>query len=145
MPISLADPAVVFLTVLVLAGAALVWEARTGRFGDARRWGGRLRAALFFLATVAGGLLLYRAWGGSVLLALSLVPVTGLSAFRLTMLARARWPRLAPVVVACAVLLGVALALRALPPPQEDGVLFERLGGRSTPSANPDAGRVVRA
>lgn len=145
MPTFLTDPTACFLAVLVLAGAALVWEARTGRFGDARRWGGRVRVALFFAAAVAGGVLLYRAWGGSVLLGLSLVPVTGLSAYRLTMLARSRWPQLAPVVVAAAVALGVAAGLQVLPPPTGDSVLFEQLGGKPAPSANPDAGRVVRA
>lgn len=139
----------IFLLVLVAAGGVLMWEARTGNFtADAPRrdvW----RAALFFLATIAGGALLIRSMGGTVLLALAFIPVTVLSLMRFVALARRRWVGTASaVVMAIALFLGLSLSLQVLPEPISEGFFLEQIfhldSGASPESIDPDARRSVR-
>ncbi len=141
---------VVFLAVLLVAGTVLVWEARTGRFTAASRRQEAWRAALFFLATVAGGALLIRSMGGTVLLALVFIPVTVLSLMRFVALARRRWDGARSVLALALVLwAGLWMGLAVLPEPLDEGFFLEHIlhldrgdGGRSI---DPAAGRPVRA
>lgn len=140
---------VAFLSVLFLAGVVLMWEARTGRFTADRRWWDVGRSVLFFLATVAGGALLIRSMGGTVLLALAFIPVTLLSLMRFVALMRQRWAGVASVVaMAVALFGGITLSLRAMPEPIDEGYFLEHIfhvGGESGPdSIDPDARRSVR-
>jgi hypothetical protein len=138
-----------FLCVLFLAGAVLMWEARTGRFTAASaRWDVG-RGVLFFLATVVGGALLIRSMGGTVLLALAFIPVTLLSLMRFVTLMRQRWSGAATVVaMALALFGGIALSLRAVPEPIDEGYFLEHIfhsGGEAGPdSIDPDARRSIR-
>lgn len=138
-----------FLCVLLLAGIVLMWEARTGRFTADGAWWDVGRGALFFLATVAGGTLLIRSMGGTVLLALAFIPVTLLSLMRFVALTRQRWVSVASVAaMALALFGGLTLSLRALPEPIDEAFFLERifhLGGADSPeSIDPDASRVIR-
>ena len=146
MPIAV----VVFLAVLLLAGTVLLWEARTGRFTAASRQQEAWRGALFFLATVAGGALLIRSMGGTVLLALVFIPVTVLSLMRFVALARRRWAGAASSVALALVLgTGLWLGLAALPEPLDEGFFLEHIlhldGSPESRSIDPAAGRPVRA
>jgi hypothetical protein len=140
---------IVFLFVLLVAGIVLMWEARTGRFAaDRLRWD-LLRGGLFFLATVAGGALLIRSMGGTVLLALAFIPVTILSLMRFVALTRRRWVGVASfMTMAVTLFVGLQLSLMALPEPIDQGFFIEhvlQLGGESMPeSIDPDARRTIR-
>ncbi len=141
--------ALLFLTLLLAAGGVLMWEARTGRFTGATPLREAWRGALFFLAAVAGGALLVRSMGGTVLLALAFIPVTVLSLMRFVALVRRRWIGAAPVVLmAVALFLGLSLSLRALPEPINEGYFLEHIfhldTGPSPESIDPDARRSVR-
>src|SRR5690606_21018150 len=110
--------AAVFLALLIVAGGVLMWEARTGRFAAETPRRDVWRGLLFFLATVAGGALLVRSVGGTVLLALAFIPVTVLSLMRFVALARRRWAGAASVAaMAAALFLGLSLSLWVLPEP----------------------------
>lgn len=140
---------VAFLCVLLLAGIVLMWEARTGRFTADERWWDAGRGVLFFLATVAGGTLLIRSMGGTVLLAFAFIPVTLLSLMRFVALTRQRWVGVASVVImAVALFGGLTLSLRALPEPIDEGYFLEHIfhldSERSPESIDPDARRSVR-
>ncbi len=140
---------VVFLTILFIAGVVLMWEARTGRFTAATRQQESWRAALFFLATVAGSALLIRSMGGTILLALVFVPVTILSLMRFVALARRRWQGAASFVTLAFVLwAGLWLGLYAVPYPLDEGFFMEHIfhldGGPGSRSIDPAAGRPVR-
>ncbi len=138
----------VFLAVLFVAGVVLMWEARTGRFtASSRRWE-VVRGTLFFLATVAGGTLLIRSMGGTVLLALVFIPVTVLSLMRFVAITRRRWPGVASFVTLALLLWsGLWLGLAALPTPLDEGFLLEHIldRGEAGRSIDPAAGRPVRA
>ena len=141
--------ALFFLSILLAAGGVLMWEARTGRFTAATPQREALRGALFFLATVAGGALLVRSMGGTVLLALAFIPVTVLSLMRFVALVRRRWIGFASVVVmAVALFGGLSLSLQALPEAISEGDflqhIFELDNGHSPESIDPDARRSVR-
>lgn len=116
-----------FLIILIVAGAVLIWEARTGRFASGSRWDAG-RGGLFFLATVIGSALLIRSAGGAVLLAAAFVPVTLLSLMRFVALARARWAGAASsLVLALALVVGTVASLSALPEPGSRGMLLEQI------------------
>lgn len=141
--------ALFFLLVLLASGTVLMWEARTGRFTAATPRREAWRGALFFLATVAGGALLVRSMGGTVLLALAFIPVTVLSLMRFVALVRRRWMgSVSAVVMAVALFLGLSLSLQALPEPISEGYFLEHIfhldDGRSPESIDPDARRSVR-
>ncbi len=141
--------AVVFLSVLIVAGGVLMWEVRTGKFAGETSRLDAWRGALFFFATVAGGALLIRSMGGTVLLALAFIPVTVLSLMRFVALTRQRWAgATSAVVMAAALFLGLSLSLRVLPEPIDEGSFLEHIfhtdGGASSESIDPDARRSVR-
>lgn len=141
--------ALFFLLVLILAGGVLMWEARTGRFTAATPRREAWRGALFFLATVAGGALLVRSMGGTVLLALAFIPVTVLSLMRFVALVRRRWAgSISAVAMAVVLFLGLSLSLQALPEPINEGYFLEHIfhleTGVSPESIDPDARRSVR-
>lgn len=141
--------AAVFLALLIVAGGVLMWEARTGRFAAETPRRDVWRGLLFFLATVAGGALLVRSMGGTVLLALAFIPVTVLSLMRFVALARRRWAGAASVAaMAAALFLGLSLSLWVLPEPINEGFFLEHIfhldGGASPQSIDPDARRSVR-
>jgi hypothetical protein len=138
-----------FLFLLLLSGAVLVWEARTGRFMPRSFWAGLSRGGLFFAAAVVGGWLLLRTFEASPLLALALVPVTGLSLVRCVVLARARWRGgLAVAALALALFAGLSASLSALPEPLDQRALFEQIfhtdTHRTPGSIDPAARRSVR-
>lgn len=141
--------ALVFLSLLVVTGGVLMWEARTGNFTAETPRREAWRAALFFLATIAGGALLIRSMGGTVLLALAFIPVTVLSLMRFVALARRRWGGTASTVaMAVALFLGLSLSLQVLPEPINEGFFLEQIfhldSGTSPQSIDPDARRSVR-
>lgn len=138
-----------FLSILIVAGGVLIWEARTGRFTSASRRRDTWRGAIFFLSTVVGSAFLIRSAGGAVLLAAVFVPVTVLSLMRLVTLARVRWTSPSTsLVLALALVLGTAASLAALPGPLDRGLFLERIlypeRTGSPPSIDPDARRPVR-
>lgn len=144
---------IVFLSVLLLAGMVLMWEARTGRYTPRTPWGATLRATLFFAAVVVGSALLMRTVGASVILAATLVPVTALSLLRLSMLVR-------PIVGASArglatsavlgmiLLFGLGASLSLLPHALDQRVIVEQIFYGENPgsqrSIDPAARRVSR-
>lgn len=144
-----------FLAVLLVAGSALIWEARTGRLEPRRPWTATMRVALFFAAAVVGSALLVRTSAASPLMALALVPVTGLSLFRLTMLSRPLLTRRASkaalsfVVIAVALVIGVSVSLTMLPKGLDQRVFMEQIFHRDAPadtrSIDPAARRSSRA
>ena len=141
--------AIFFLTVLLAAGSVLMWEARTGRFTAATPRREAWRGALFFLATVAGGALLVRSMGGTVLFALAFIPVTVLSLMRFVALVRRRWVgAVSAVAMAIALFVGLTLSLQALPEPISEGYFLEHIfqldDGPSRGSIDPDSRRSVR-
>lgn len=138
-----------FLFVLLLAGSVLLWEARTGSLTPRTLRGAWGRMSLFFVAAVVGSALLLRIAPGSVLLAMALVPVTALSLFRVTSLARRGRSRPAAVLgLALALAIGLGASLHALPQTLDERVLFEQIfypgGTPQVGSIDPDARRVVR-
>jgi hypothetical protein len=144
-----------FLGVLLIAGIALIWEARTGRLEPQRPFTATLRVALFFAAAVAGGALLLRSASASPALALALVPVTGLSLFRLTMLSRPIISRgsgrrlVSLLVLATALVAGLTISLSMLPQSLDQRVFIEQIFHRDAPSdtrsIDPAARRSSRA
>jgi len=129
-----------FLAVLLVAGIALIWEARTGRLMPRRPLTATIRVSLFFAAAVVGAALLVRTSASSPLIALALVPVTGLSLFRLTMLARpllirARSRAYASfLVLAVALAVGVTISLSMLPRALDQRVFIEQIFHRDAPA-----------
>lgn len=142
-------PIPAFLAVLLLAGAVLMWEARTGRLTPSSLRTGIGRGGLFFAAAVFGGALFMRSLDASPLLAATLAPVTGLSLFRLVSLTRLRWRSgLAVLALALALFGGLSASLRALPGPLDQRTIVEQIfhsdRGPQAVSINPAARRSVR-
>lgn len=124
-----------FLLVLILAGALLVWEARTGNLNPTNRIERWIRGVLFFLAATVGGALLLRTAPSSLLLAAALLPVTLLSLFRCVGLLRARWNTVIPFIsLVLALILSISASMAVLPNPLDQRVFIEKIFQRGTPS-----------
>lgn len=140
----------VFLSILLLSGAVLVWEARRGGYEPKTRAGWLFRVILFGAAAMVGGALLIRTSGMAPLLALTLAPVTVLSLYRFVALVPRRYDVVVRFTVLAFVLyLGTASALRSLPPRLDQRAFVEQIfvieGQRAGHSIDPAARRSVRA
>lgn len=122
-----------FLMVLLSAGSVLMWEARSGRLEPATNTSASFRAALFFAAGVVGTALFIRTAPSSLLFAMTLVPVTGLSLYRLSMLLRPVIGRTVHqafrTLALLAVVLGLGLgaSLSLLPERLDQRVIVEKI------------------
>lgn len=124
-----------FLLVLILSGALLVWEARTGNLNPDSRLEQWIRGILFFLAATVGGALLLRTAANSPLLAAALIPVTFLSLFRCVSLLRMRWNNAMPFIgLVLALIMSISVGLAALPNPLDQRVFIEKIFQRGSPS-----------
>ena len=139
------------LLFLALCASALVLalEAGTGRLVGRTPRSTRVRAGIFFAASVAGGALLVALSAQEWLLILALAPITVLSLIRFGMLAHGWWSgwRLS-LYTAALLLLGIAACLPWLPSPLDRAAILQGLrGGRpaSVPDTiSPDAHTPVR-
>jgi hypothetical protein len=135
---------------LALAAVLLAAEAITGRLVGRTDLSTRVRAGVFFAATVAGGALLVGVSSREWMLLAALAPITLLSLLRFTMLANGWWSGWRLSVYTAALLVAfIALCLPLMPSPLDRSALLEslRIGGeRSLPDTiSPEALRPVRA
>ena len=141
--------ALLFAT-LGVAALLLALEAITGRLVGRTEASTRLRAAIFFAATVAGGTLLVAVSSREWMLLAALAPITILSLLRFTMLANGWWSGWRLSIYTAALLLAfIALCMPMMPRPLDRSALLESLrigrGGSAPDSISPDALRPVRA
>lgn len=142
-------PVSVFLAILLVSGAVLVWEARRGGYEPDSRIGWMVRVGLFGGAAMVGSALLIRTLDMAPLLALTLAPVTLLSLYRFVSLVPRRYDLVVRFTVLAFVLyLGTASALRSLPPRLDQRAFVEQIfvieGQRAGHSIDPAARRSVR-
>jgi len=136
--------------VLLLAVALLIYEAWTGRMGEASEGAALARALVFLPAAVAGGTLLIALADSEWLFALGLVPITALALVRFTMLARRWWTGWQlPVLTGALLALGVLLSTPWVPQPLDRTTVIREIHGAEALPApdtiDPEAQRAVRA
>ncbi|MEL6445307.1 MAG: hypothetical protein AAFV01_11980 [Bacteroidota bacterium] len=142
---------VLAVSLLVLGGGLMIYEARTGRLTGATRRRSLGRLAIFFAGAASGAALLISTAGAEWLFALAFVPVTVLCLLRFTMLVRHLAPGWGPALLSSLMLaLAVLYAVQWLPLPLDRAYVVEQIRlideARQAPdSINPDARRTVRS
>ena len=133
------------LALLLTASILLAFEVATGKTTSKAPAAVWARVVLFGLAACAGGTLLVALPLAEWVLLLALLPLTTIALVRFLTLLTERLPGWRGVAVAAvAVVVGVAAGVQTVPVPLTRAHIQSALPGTPPPSANPNAGRLVR-